>query len=292
MSTETQNHVNDEAQKDPATLEREIDQQRAEISGIVDALENRLSPNELIDRVMTYAKGNGGEFVNNLGATIKANPVPALLTSVGLLWMMVGQNRTQNYSNMGVAASGSSTDSLREKASSMGGSMQGKTSSLSETMHQKTGSLKAQAQGVMDKASQLRGNASGTLGSARQSMSDTTHATSDSLRTHATKAKSGFQYMLEEQPLALGVIGIAVGALLGATLPTTERENRLMGEASDRITDKAKQKAEEGYTKAAEVGSDLADQAKNRVKEEAGHASASNQESSSDSQPQRASRSM
>ncbi len=40
----TANDIDREAQKDPETLEREIDQQRADISNIVHALEDKLSP--------------------------------------------------------------------------------------------------------------------------------------------------------------------------------------------------------------------------------------------------------
>ena len=91
MSTGSQ--INIEAQKDPAELEREIDQKRAEIGDIVHALENKLSPGELIDTALSYVKGGGGEFFTNLSNTAKANPVPTVLTSIGLLWLMAGQNR-------------------------------------------------------------------------------------------------------------------------------------------------------------------------------------------------------
>src|SRR5690606_19716507 len=89
----TGNQINAEAQKDPAVLEREIDQQRAEISDIVHALENKLSPGELIDTALGYVKGGSGEFFSNLSNTVKANPVPTVLTSIGLIWLMAGQNR-------------------------------------------------------------------------------------------------------------------------------------------------------------------------------------------------------
>ena len=90
----TQSRIAAEAQKDPETLEREIDQQRESISSIVHELENKLSPGELLDRALRYAKGNGGEFFGNLGETVKANPVPTLLTALGLTWLMMGQNRS------------------------------------------------------------------------------------------------------------------------------------------------------------------------------------------------------
>lgn len=297
MSTDTHSRLDAESQKDPATLEREIDQQRDSINDIVNALESRLSPGELLDKAMNYAKGNGGEFINNLGSTIKANPVPTLLTSVGLMWMMMGQNRSQPYTNAGMSSTGMSStgtsstgivDSLRDKASGLSDTLHDKANSMSGAVHDKTDSMRAQTQGLKDKGADMRSSTSDSMSSARQTVSEKAQTASETMRNQTAKAKSGFQYMLEEQPLALGAIGIAVGALLGATLPATERENRLMGKTSDRITDKVKMKAEQGYAKATEVGQDLADQATNRVKEEADHMSSKHQEQ----EPQRASRSM
>ncbi|MDN3236500.1 DUF3618 domain-containing protein [Pseudomonas sp. WAC2] len=292
MSTDTHSRLDAESQKDPATLEREIDQQRDSINDIVNALESRLSPGELLDKAMTYAKGNGGEFINNLGSTIKANPVPTLLTSVGLMWMMMGQNRSQAYTNASMSSTGTSStgivDSLRDKASGLSDTLHDKVNSMSGAVHDKTDSMRTQTQGFKEKAADMRSSTSDSISSARQTVSEKAQTASETMRSQTAKAKSGFQYMLEEQPLALGAIGIAVGALLGATLPATERENRLMGKTSDRITDKVKMKAEQGYAKAAEVGQDLADQATNRVKEEADHMSSKHQEQ----EPQRASRSM
>lgn len=297
MSTDTHSRIDAESQKDPATLEREIDQQRDSINDIVNALESRLSPGELLDKAMTYAKGNGGEFINNLGSTIKANPVPTLLTSVGLMWMMMGQNRSQPYTNAGMSSTSMSStdtsstgivDSLRDKASGLSDTLHDKANSMSGAVHDKTDSMRTQTQGFKDKAVDMRSSTSDSMSSARQTVSEKAQTASETMRNQTAKAKSGFQYMLEEQPLALGAIGIAVGALLGATLPATERENRLMGKTSDRITDKVKMKAEQGYAKATEVGQDLADQATNRVKEEADHMSSKHQEQ----EPQRASRSM
>jgi hypothetical protein len=51
--------------------------------------------------------------------------------------------------------------------------------------------------------------------------------------------------MVREQPLALGAIGLAVGALLAAAAPRTRTENELMGEASDRLAERAKEAGRE-----------------------------------------------
>ncbi|AHL74698.1 hypothetical protein CH92_06130 [Stutzerimonas stutzeri] len=241
----TRDQIDAEAQKDPAELEREIDQQRAEIGNIVHALENKLSPGELIDTALGYVKGGGGEFFANLSNTVKANPVPTVLTSVGLLWMMAGQNR-QPHSNVTTNSYG---------AGSTGPSM-------SEKLSAKTAGLKEQGAGIKDKASQMTHSVSESLGNARARASDSKRHASERLRGGADRARGGFNQLLQEQPLALGAIGIALGALLAASVPPTRREDEALGEMSDRMTDKLRHKAEEGYQKVSAKGEEVAEQVK------------------------------
>ncbi|WOC77131.1 DUF3618 domain-containing protein [Stutzerimonas frequens] len=243
----THNQVDVEARKDPDTLEREIDQQRAEIGNIVHALESKLSPGQMIDTALGYAKGGGGEFLHNLSDTVKANPVPTLLTGIGLAWLMAGQNRRPDYS--ATASTGPSmTDKLSTKASG----------------------LKQQGNGIKDKAAQMRHDASTTLGNARHRVSDSSRQAADSLRHTADRARGGFSQLLNEQPLALGAMGIALGALLAATVPPTRREDELMGQTSDQLTDRLKHKAKEGYEVASAEGQQLAGQVKHDLERDHG----------------------
>ncbi|WP_183164717.1 DUF3618 domain-containing protein [Azomonas macrocytogenes] len=195
MSTRSQ--IDIESQKDPATLEREIDQQRAAISHIVEALESRLSPGEIIDRVLGYAKGNGGDFFNNLTTTVKENPVPTLLTGIGMAWLMLGQQHQAN----GSSAYANKTDKADKQNS----------------LHNKSNELKS-------KLSQM-GHELGESG----------HHAADHLRHGAERTREGFDKMLREQPMAIGATGIAIGALLAAAFPPTRQEEKLMDKARDQL---------------------------------------------------------
>lgn len=245
----TRNQIDAEAQKDPAELEREIDQKRAEIGDIVHALESKLSPGELIDTALGYVKGGGGEFFSNLSNTVKANPVPTVLTSIGLLWMMAGQNR-QPHSNVTTTSYGASTGP-----------------SMGEKLSAKAAGVKQQGASIKDKASQMSHNVSESLGNARARASDSGRHASERLRGGADRARGGFNQLLQEQPLALGAIGIALGALLAASVPPTRREDEMLGEASDRMTDKLRHKAEEGYQKISAKGEEVAAQVKQQSAE-------------------------
>lgn len=241
----TRNQIDAEAQKDPEELEREIDQTRAEIGNIVHALENKLSPSELIDTALGYVKGGGGEFFSNLSNTVKANPVPTVLTSIGLIWLIAGQNR-QPHSNV---------TSTGYNAGSTGPSM-------GEKLSAKTEGIKQQGESLKEKASQMTHSVSESLGNACARASDSGHQASTRLRGGADWARGGFSQLLQEQPLALGAIGIALGALIAAAVPPSRREDEMLGEASDRMTDQLRHKAEEGYEKVSAKTEEVANQVK------------------------------
>lgn len=77
---------------------------------------------------------------------------------------------------------------------------------------------------------------------------------------------------LKEQPLVLAGLGLAVGAALGAFLPATETEDRLIGDVGEEL----KERAREAVDKVSETGGTVAERvgaaARETVIEEAGAA--------------------
>ncbi len=67
------------------------------------------------------------------------------------------------------------------------------------------------------------------------------------------RARSGMDYMMREQPLALGAIGVAIGAVIAAMAPRTHKEDELMGDTRDRLLDQAKEAGKEKLEQAKEV---------------------------------------
>ena len=82
-------------EKSSADIQREIDVDRQRIEDQLGAIQERLSPGQLLDEVLGYAKkSGGGEFVSNLGNAVKANPLPVALVGVSLAWLMTKQSET------------------------------------------------------------------------------------------------------------------------------------------------------------------------------------------------------
>lgn len=242
--------INTEAQKDPDQLEREVDERRAHMGDTLNALEEKLSPGHFFDQVLNYTRRNGGEFSQNLVDTIKNNPVPTLLTAVGVTWLMYGHNNssssgttpsmnTYSTSNTGIGSSSMATNktSMMERGVNLKESL---TNSATEAKHK-----------VSDTAGNLRHQA---------------QRASASLRDQGQRAKLSFTQLLEEQPLAVGAIGIAIGALLGGALPSTQTEDKIMGEARDQAADKTTKALKDSYEKAGDIGKKIMQDAKQEAR--------------------------
>jgi hypothetical protein len=74
-----------------AEIQRDIDQDRRRIEERIDAIQERMSPGQLIDEVLDYFKSSGGGvYVANLRTAVKGNPIPVALMGVSMAWLMAG----------------------------------------------------------------------------------------------------------------------------------------------------------------------------------------------------------
>ncbi|MBP1884044.1 DUF3618 domain-containing protein [Sinorhizobium mexicanum] len=72
-----------------AELQREIEADRQRIEEKLHAIQERMSPGQLMDEMLEYAKTSGGaEYLSNLGVALKANPIPVALMGVSLAWLL------------------------------------------------------------------------------------------------------------------------------------------------------------------------------------------------------------
>ena len=258
----TQDNIRAEAQKDPAQLEREIDQKRSHIEHIVQELGNKLSPGEMFDRALQMGKGNGGEFAANLGQTIKAHPVPALLAATGLIWLYSSSRNETGTTSRPLHVSRSSSDMSVYRTSAHGSRTTVSTDTSSGTSAT-SGGIGDKASSAMhtagEKLGSLKSGAGEKLHSAKSNVGETAHNAMDGVKYKAHQASDGFSRMLDSNPLAVGALGIAVGALLGALVPRTQKEDELLGEYSDKLTNQAKDLARQGYDTVASATREMTD---------------------------------
>ncbi len=122
-------------------LEREVDQARTRLGSTASELSDRLSPGELIDQAFGMAREHGGEFGRNLGSQVKNNPMPMILTSVGLSWMMMSSGKngaaydtsTDKDGRSFKDALGDTAAKSRDKAGAVGGRVHGASANAKQS---------------------------------------------------------------------------------------------------------------------------------------------------------------
>ncbi len=205
-------------------IELELDDTRASIDERARELRDRLDPREIADALLrTLPWRSVSAFFDNLGRGVRDNPLPVLLTGVGIAWLARSSSQDDvDDGDNGYSSSSSSTgQGLRDKARGAGEAM------------------RSGAQSARRKAGNVRRRASRQGEELRNRVQD-----------GAERVQDGWNRMVKEQPLALGVLGIAAGAALGALLPSSRREDELMGSKSDEVKEKA---AEQGHRAAEHV---------------------------------------
>jgi len=102
-----------------------------------------------------------------------------------------------------------------------------------------------------------RGRAASALAAARER----TASAYEAARDRASDATRKANEQLSVYPISAVVGGFLLGALVGAMLPGTEREKKVMGKAGRRVAGAAKDAAQRGI----DVGREQLDQLKSRA---------------------------
>ena len=79
--------------KSPDEIEREIEAERGELARSLDALQNRFSPEAMVETAAGLFREHGGAFADGAVRQAKANPIALALTGVGLAWLIAGPSR-------------------------------------------------------------------------------------------------------------------------------------------------------------------------------------------------------
>ena len=221
--------------RSPEEIQADIERTRANLDQTLTAIEHKLNPSELFDQGVDYLRHSGArEYVSNLGESAKQEPIPLALVGIGLAWLMLSNGRSttsashvtsEDLATHAKSAAGSVSDSVRGTMASMRDSASRTSHRLSDATHR----IGQTASTARERASQM----------------------SASARHQAERMRHGYDRVVNEHPLALGAIGLAVGAVLAATAPRTRNEDRLMGEASRRAKDNVREAGKEQFERAA-----------------------------------------
>ena len=294
----------DPGDRSSAEIEREVEDTRARLTGTLEQLRDRATPGQLFEQALDYAKQSGGtDFARNLTAAVRDNPLPLLLIGAGVGWLVLSDRRGgtgggtagdrqqralppppsgrshptsvrvyptgpdagtsdagdgPSATERASAAVSDAKDRIGEAASGLRDSVAGAADRVGEA-------ASSTYRSVADAAGSATEGIGAGASSAAQRVADAGRGARDQFGQLGGSTRQGLGWLLREQPLVLGAVGLAVGAAVGALLPGTEAEDRLMGETRDDVAERARATAEEGYQRAKETAGEHLEGAKDRL---------------------------
>uniref|UniRef100_Q07HQ9 DUF3618 domain-containing protein n=1 Tax=Rhodopseudomonas palustris (strain BisA53) TaxID=316055 RepID=Q07HQ9_RHOP5 len=211
----------------------------------------------------------GANFVSSLGEAARRNPVSTALLGMGVLWLITGGKPVDTATRMAKRGYDRLPEGATDWIDDGTRSVKRQVGALGDRLSHAGDSAGAMMENATAKA---RETGSAALQRASQLTSEVTDVASDFARDLPSRsadlfdsARGRLNRMLDEQPLLLGAVGLAIGAGIAASLPSTRIEAEYFGETADGL--KAQASAFVGQQ--TEQLHSMADQAVDAVSEEA-----------------------
>ncbi|MEO6051399.1 MAG: DUF3618 domain-containing protein [Pyrinomonadaceae bacterium] len=263
-------------------LKDQIEETRSQMGETIDAIQDKLSFINLSEQVSEHVNnavetakvavydatiGKAANIMKNLGDefsgssivnTAKNNPFPFILIGLG-----AGLLAYRSYSGKG----GKKRVHHLEVA--------GRDPRESEGNESHTDSPLNKLMGVTDKGTGAAGTAydkvSGAVGTAYSGAGEAVSQAYGKVGELGTTVRGKYDTHIEENPLAVGAVALALGAAVGMAIPSTKYEGEWMGNARQELVDKAQTTAADLIDKTKEAvtdaGRSLADQARSAITE-------------------------
>jgi ElaB/YqjD/DUF883 family membrane-anchored ribosome-binding protein len=277
-------------------LERDTEQTRLKLADTIEELRDRFTPGQVLDEALDYASdGDVGDYLRSFKRQIMDNPVPLGLIGASMAWLIVGSAFSHRRNGRVPREHGErKADDRAAGARAQGADFAAAARTASAEI---VDSARMAAHDLGDRAAKLRTDATKRVaevpqdvGAAAARMGDHLYDAATTVGAHLAAAKDGladsasrsaeaiagvaseigrdsraasralFDFA-HEQPLILAAAGAVLGAILGALLPSTETEDRLIGNSSDATKEKLREAAAEQYTKAKDLAVQTAETA-------------------------------
>ena len=188
---------------------------------------------------MNSISEKGSDFIQDLGDAVRKNPLSAALIGMGVLWLFSGSRPVERAGdfvrNTGLDRIPGAAGAAYEIARS---AVRSGTDAIGEHVASAKDAVRDGAAGAFDNAARYGRDYADTASEYVTSMPGTGTEIFNTVRSNLSD-------VFRAQPLALGAIGIAIGAGIAAALPATELETDYLGETSDTLKAKAAEFAAE-----------------------------------------------
>lgn len=225
--------------KTSAELEREVEDARGRIDQTVEALKDKMQPREVFDEATKMMGGASNKVLTTAVEQLRENPIPIALIGLGVAWLAISQTRRPATGAAAYQAGGyyptyegyDEEESLRQRVAAKADAAKAK--------------LAASAEKAKAKLADAQHHAADGVSQARGKVGEYAHVAQEKAGEYSRAARQRFDETLDSEPLVIGAIGLAVGAAIGAALPSTPVERRYIGPARTKVADRAKASLDE-----------------------------------------------
>lgn len=279
----------DEAASDASTAEirEDITETRARMGSTIEAIQDKLSPEHLVHRARDAARdatiGKAQEMAGNVADTaretgsslmdvVRQNPVPTALAAVGLGWLFISARReaADRRSRDGGRGWYRGVDNRYRGgyARNYGASYYGpyeqsrQSQQAGDQSGQVTDRIQSAAGKVSDQVQNIAGNMGDRVQDAASNVSDKAGDMADYAQWQAQRTRGWLEQTWNDNPLLMSGAALALGTVVGLSIPETPMENQLMGSARDQLVQKAEGVAHDSVQKAQDAATDVANQMK------------------------------
>jgi hypothetical protein len=189
---------------------------------------------------MNDTSESGSSFVQDLRDAATRNPVSAALIGMGVLWMLTG---AKSPAAAGRALRSAGVDGIPDALDNVRAGLKEKAGSVAETATSTLEAVRERGASTIDNVVDYGRGAMTEPGAMLEN------------------ARDGLSELFRAQPLALGAIGLAIGAGIAAALPKTDVEAAYLGEASKTVKTQAAEIAGQQVEKATALATDVVEAA-------------------------------
>ena len=253
----------------PAEAEQikgQIEETRNQMGETIDAIQDKLSFSNISEQVTEHVNnavesakgavydatiGKAANLMrnftddmsnNSIVRTAKNNPFPFILIGVG-----AGLLAYQSYTSKG---------SGRDRRLQFTGNQGRRFDSPNRgegTLSQARETLSGAKETVSNAAGTAYEKVSGAVDTAYTGVGDVANQAYNKVGELRSSAMEQYDYHIEENPLAVGAVALALGAAVGFAVPSTRYEGRMLGEYRQDLMDKAQTTASHLLDKTKEV---------------------------------------
>jgi hypothetical protein len=191
---------------------------------------------------MSDISEKGSDFIRDLGDAARKNPLSAALIGMGVLWLFTGSRPVERAEEIVRRTAGFNRipDAAGDAFEAARSTFRTGADSIGESVTSAKDALRDRSANAIDSAARFGRDYADT---ASEYVSSEMF---DTVRSNLTE-------LFRARPLALGAIGLAIGAGIAAALPPGEAEAAYLGETSDAVKAKAAEFAAEQTARATTV---------------------------------------